>query len=295
MRPRTTLACAAALVALARPASACAVCAASDPTLNAPGAERPFARRLRVGVDALVGSVREATPDGRLLTVDDRRVAATVSYAPVRDVLVSLVVPALARTLRDGATRDSALVAGDVDARVYGIAWRGAGAWNPSLGFFGGLKLPTAPIERDARGVPLPTELEPGCGSVVPYVGAVYAIHRGVWSGVATAALYLPFSVREQPHPGDSLRATAWLQLQPTRAFASRLGVSARVDGSGELTRGVADLNSGGFVGYVTSEILLAPATDFVLAVGAAFPVAQSLLGAHHEAPIASVRAAYDF
>lgn len=275
---------------------ACAVCAAGDPTLQAPGTEQPFAQRLRLGVEALAGRVSEATPDGRLLAIDDLRFAATATYAPTRDVLVSLTLPALNRTLRDGAGGAStALMAGDVDARVYGVASRSTGPTRRQLAFFAGTKGPTAPIERDASGVPLPVELEPGCGSIVPYVGAAYAVGRGRLSGQASVAAYLPFAVRDQPHPGDSLRAAAWAQVQAAPALATRLGLSARLDTTGELSKTVADLNSGGFVGYVTADVVVSPATDLVVAVGAAFPAVQVFLGTHRESTIAGVRAAYDF
>lgn len=274
---------------------ACAVCASADPTLQAPGFEQPFAQRFRLDVDTLAGQVAEAAPDGRRLTLDDLRLAATATYAPTRDLLFSLTVPALERSLHDGAASTSAFMPGDVDARVYGVASRAVDTARRQLGFFGGLKGPTAPLERDTYGVPLPVELQPGCGSLVPYVGAVYALGRGHYSGQANVAIYLPFSVREQPHPGDSLRATAWFQIQETHAIATRFGVSTRLDATGQLSSTVADLNSGGFVGYVTTDVLVSPATDLVLAVGAMFPAVQAWLGVHRESTIAGIRAAYDF
>jgi hypothetical protein len=274
---------------------ACAVCASADPTLQAPGFEQPFAQRFRLGVDALVGRVAEDTPDGRRLELDDLRLSATATYAPTRDLLFSLTVPALERSLHDVASRTSALIPGDVDARVYGVASRSIDATRRQLGFFGGFKGPTAPIERDMFGVPLPVELEPGCGSIVPYVGSAYAIGRGRYSGQVSAALYLPFSVRDQPHPGDSLRTTAWLQIQATHAFATRFGMSTRLDSTGQLSATVADLNSGGFVGYVTTDVLVSPTTDLVVAAGAMFPVVQAWFGVHRESTITGLRAAYDF
>jgi hypothetical protein len=288
-------ACAVAFVSAPKIASACAVCAASDPTMTAAGAEQPFAKRLRLDVEALVGGVSEGAADGRWLALDDRRLALTLAYAPSRDVLVSLVLPTLDRTLYDGPKHTTTLTLGDVDLRVYDVAWRRDGTTRRRLAFLAGARGPTAPIERDSFGVPLPVELQPGCSSIAPYVGAAYIAERGRLSTQLSAVLVLPFSVREAPHAGDSLRASAWLQVQPVQTIATRFGVRARVDGTGELSPGVPDLNSGGFAGYVASDIVVSPAEDVVVSVGGAFPVVQAWLGEHRETAIASAQVAYDF
>ena len=276
-------------------ALACAVCAAADPTINAPGAEQPFQRRLRISLELMSGNVREGTPDARILSLTDQRVAATVSYAPVRDVLLSLVVPVLHRDLSGAGEQQTIWTLGDLDLRAYGVAWRDVSSWRRSFGLFGGLKTPTAPLENDSRGIPLPAELQPGCSSLVPYLGASYSLGRGIWSGQLSAALYLPFSVRSAPHPGYSMRAVSWLQMQPVHALATRVGLTARADASGELSPGVADLNSGGVIGYVTTDVLVSPTADLVLSLGALFPAAQALLGEHREGTILSARVGYDF
>lgn len=283
------------LTFLSRGAWACAVCAAADPTINAPGAEQPFHRRLRLSLELLVGAVREGTPDARVLQVADQRLALTASYAPVRDLLVSVVVPGLHRSLSGSGENADTLVLGDLDLRAYGTAWRGTGAWRRSFGLLGGMKLPTAPLQEDSRGLSLPAELQPGCSSLVPYLGASYSLGRGIWSGQLSVSVYLPFSIRTAPHPGYSLRAVSWVQAQPFRVLATRVGLSTRVDATGELSPGVADLNSGGLIGYVTTDVLVSPVTDLVLSVGALFPVAQALLGTHREGTIASARIGYDF
>ena len=69
----------------------------------------------------------------------------------------------------------------------------------------------------------------------------------------------------------------------------------AQIDATGELASGVADLSSGGFVGFVTTDVLVAPWRDVVVSVGAAFPIVQALYGEHRESTIGSVQLAYDF
>ena len=279
-----------ALLAAERAAVACAVCAAEDPTIDAPGLERAFAHRLRLGAEALAGSVSEAAADGRLLTVSDLRFAVNAQLAASKDLLLSATLPVLDRALFDGGASARSWVLGDAEARVTNVAWRGGGLVAQSLTLSLGVKLPTAPEERDLRGAPLPDELQPGCGSVVPYAGAAYSARRGALSGQASALVYLPFSVRDGPHAGDSLRLTAFTQVQATMAVATRFGVKVRIDGTGELAPGIADLNSGGLAGYVTSDLLLRPTPDLVISFGGAFPVVQAFLGTHRETAIANVQ-----
>jgi hypothetical protein len=295
VRRVAAVAVAIALTGAARMGAACAVCSADDPTMTASGAEQPFAHRLRIDVEALVGGVGEAAADGRWLALDDRRLSVTAAYAPSRDVLVSLVVPTLDRTLYDGATHSTTLSLGDVDLRVYDVAWRRDGRTRRRFAFLAGGRAPTAPVERDTEGAPLPVELQPGCSSIVPYVGAAYVAERGMLSTQLSAVIALPFSVRNAPHAGDSLRMSAWIQAQPARSFATRFGVRARLESTGELAPGAPDFNSGGFAGYVTSDIVVSPAEDVVVSVGAAFPVLQAWLGEHRETAIASAQIAYDF
>jgi hypothetical protein len=292
----TSLAAVSAIAGLLRvvDAHACAVCATGDPTLRSALAESGYAGQLRVDVDALIGRTSEGANDGRWLSIDDRRIAATLVYAPSRDVSFALVLPMLWRELRDRGTTSSTVVLGDVEARAQQVVWRSTSPTRDRLALIGGLKVPTAPIGDDASGAPLPSELQPGCSGLEPFVGVAYSAGRGRWSGEAGALVYLPFAMRDGPHTGDSLRFGGSMQLQLRDRVAARFGVHARVDGSGELSSGIVDLNSGGFVAYVAPEISARPMTDVVASIGLAIPVAQIWLGAHRESSTLSLRVAID-
>lgn len=210
-------------------------------------------------------------------------------------LLVSVAVPVLYRTLQDGPTVASSFVPGDVEARAYAVLSRNVGATSRQLALVGGVRGPTAPIQLDARGAALPAELQPGCGALVPYLGLAYAV-GGRWiTGEASATLTMPFSIRDGPHAGDSLRAAAWMQIEPTSLVGTRFGMRVQLDSTGELSQGVTNLNSGGFIGYVTTDAIASPWMDVVVSVGAAFPLVQALMGEHRESTIASVQLAYDF
>ncbi len=139
----------------------------------------------------------------------------------------------------------------------------------------GGLKLPTAPVQRDAYGETCQPISSPARARS-PRAGAVYALSNGPWSLYASAAFYMPFAVREGPHSSDSLRSSITGQRQLSSAVATRLGFSTRLDAAGERDR-QPDPTSGGLMGFVSAELVLSPVTDWVLLAGAYFPAVQAL------------------
>jgi hypothetical protein len=184
-----------------------------------------------------------------------------------------------------------------VETRVQLEAWAARySTVRRRLVLFFGTKVPTAPVQSDASGALLPSVLQPGCSSVVPLLGAAYVVAHAPWSWTASGTLLLPFVVREDaPHSGNSLRASLIGQWQPLRWLGARGGLLGRLDGGGLLADGQSDPSSGGFVGYVSADALVSPATDLVLSVGGMVPVVQAWRGEHHEGPILAASAAYDF
>ena len=78
------------------------------------------------------------------------------------------------------------------------------------------------------------------------------------------------------------------------RRFAARLGIDTRLDGTASADD-KPDPSSGGFVGYLSPQLVVSPATDLLVQVGAHFPVVQALRGFHREGAILAVGATYDF
>jgi hypothetical protein len=224
------------------------------------------------------------------------RAEGGVAVAVTEAILASAVVPVLHRlveaapdvpTSPDAKRTSTRTTLGDVELRVSHLAWQSEpGATTERLGVVVGTKLPTTPIERDAFGRYVQTDLQPGCGSIMPFAGLSWSLTSSIWSLSTFATLLMPFSVREGPHPGDSLRAGAALQLQPTTRFAARVGTTARLDSTGAVD-GTTDPRSGGFIMYATPEIIVSPVSDVVVSLGAAIPTVQALRGYHVAAPIA--------
>lgn len=276
------------------PANACATCSAGDPTLVASGSEQAFEARKRLSLDLRATSERAAS-----LSVAEERLELRFGLALTPSVLITAGLPAMHRSiesLADGA-RSQELTLGDAELQASSTVWTtGMARVRESVLVFGGAKAPTAPLQTDAHGVPLPVALQPGCGSIVPTLGASFLASTSPLTFVATTSFTLPFQVRDGPHAGDSWRTSATLQFQPARSkIATRFGVSTRIDQAGLSNESDVDPDSGGFVGSVSGELLVSPATDLVLGAGMFAPVLQVLRGSQHEGAIALVSASYDF
>ena len=283
----------------ARPASACAVCGAADKTLPAKGEEIGFAGRVRVTLDGRAAAfAARFTP----LRVTEMRLVPGLAVAigggggaTASDrsdpVLVSVDAPILRRSLSlDGAASDRWMI-GDVEGRVSWVAYRSR---SRRLAVHGGIKAPTAPLERDPAGAMVPTDLQPGCGAIAPLVSATYTWTSTLVTAWTTATLLFPVAVRAGLHPGDSPRASTTIQLQPARVFATRLGVHGRLDAAGDRD-GEVDAQSGGASVFVSPELVVSPVSDLVVSVGAAFPIVQETRGHRVTAPIALVGVGWDF
>jgi hypothetical protein len=260
------------------------------------GDEKTFAGRARVSAELRVGHVRVGTPGVDEVGLSEERLELSGAYAPTRSLLLVLAVPLLYRqaAFHDGATTRFFTV-GDIELRAKQFVFNGRrGGFQHNVAIQGGVKAPSAPVQNDDRGVPLPAALQPGMGAVTPFAGVFYGVGRWPWSFFASATVYLPFAVRDSAHASDSFRASASVQRQVGRAFAARIGIDTRLDGSGD-TNGKPDPNSGGFVAYLSPALVVSPVVDLLLAAGAHVPFGQALQGRHHESTIAALSVTYDF
>lgn len=274
------------LLALALPtrALACTVC--TNPNVR-PRAVEADPRRLRLELGAKLG-----TAEAGGVRVDDRRFDLLYTLAPVPGVELSVEVPTLARTVRSrGQASKLNVVPGDLELGVLGALWSwratrvDATVLDERLFLRGSLKLPTAPIARDANESPLPGVLQPGCSSVVPTIGVGYAIAASVWSFSTGGSLVLPIPVRDAPHTGASLRSFATLSVRATRYLAGTLGLTTRLEPSGELRTDVRDPDSGGFVGSTMVGLSVAPVGALRIGIAMHVPIVQALAGDQRLSP----------
>lgn len=302
-RVATLLALAAAVVSVVAPreARACAVCGAAERALPTNGAEVPFEGRRRATFDGRAAAF--ATRAEYAVHVTELRAEAGAGVAVSPSTMIGVDIPVLRRVVTSEQPRPQILrpassdrvdhvILGDVELRLSHVAWRNADGRRLTL--VASAKGPTAPIEHDPTGAPVAPDLQPGCGSIVPSAAATYAWMGSLVSFWTTASFLFPVSVREGPHPGDSLRASGTLQLQPTDVLATRFGAHARYDTTAELDGAVVS-RSGGASTHVSTEIVYSPTMDVVIAVGAAFPVVQGMRAYRSTSPVALASVGVDF
>jgi hypothetical protein len=129
---------------------------------------------------------------------------------------------------------------------------------------------------------------------VDPILGLSYATFQGDWSGYASGHAYFALPGRGGDRSSSSLRLSTSVQRQLIPAFALRLGLDTRVDARGtEDGRAAAD--SGGFIGFVTPEVLVQPTEELVLVATVRLPAVNALAGHHDESAIVGLAAAVDF
>jgi hypothetical protein len=241
-------------------ALACAACACGDPTLVPMGHELPFAGRLRVGLDFRLRSETEGEA-----TTREQRVAASVSWSPVRRLTLALSMPVVRRRLAHERLADeSATRPGDLEtwARVTLLTDKNFAPIH-RLELIGGLKLPTGTTDASQDGVRMSDHVQPGTGSWDASLGAAWVFRPpSDWSAYASALVTRVlvqgplFDV-----PLTTLRSSVAVQRGFGERFAARLVADGRVDVDGLVLLGGADL-------------LVEPVTDLLILVGGSLPVA---------------------
>jgi len=274
---------AALLVAGAAPskAQACAACGCGDPTLTSMGAEQPFATRVRLSAE-LTHRTQAIGADLARLRIEEWRLDLGTAWFPTDWLGISASLPVLWRSAAwPAASAVASWGLGDAEIRTRAVMVR------PNLGghMFAlvlGLRAPTAPTLRDQYGA-LRAESQPGTGSFAPMAGAQYGWYRDPWSVAASSIVFVPIGHGTGGiAPGPSLRTGVAVQWQPDVRLALRLGIDTRLDGIAR-ERGRPDEDSGGFIAFLSPDVLLSPVDDLLVSVGLRIPVVNALRGHQSE------------
>lgn len=278
--------CALLAIPLSGRASACASCGCGDPTLTAMGVEQPFQGRLRSALELSYRSDRIGTPGVDELSLRELRADAALAWAPIDTFFLVASVPFVYREARDASLAQSdAWGLGDIELRGKWFAYRDR-AFAPRIlvALVGGLKLPTAPWQKDPDGERAPLEAQPGTGSLDLLLGPAIAVFAGDVSAALSAQWFQPITTRAPLEPGSSLRGSLALQHQTLAWLALRALSEGRWDRPA-YEDGERDPNSGGWVLFAGGDVLVSPAEDVSIAVGARAPVLEQLEGEHDEGP----------
>jgi hypothetical protein len=279
----------------ANSAQACATCGCGDPTLTALGAERPYQNRVRVGLDFRYRTDAIGEAFRNQIRIKEQRLGIFGAWAPSSRLFLQIDMPVLRRTVRYPNLAETTTIAlGDFELRAkLFVAQERIFAPRHLFALVFGFKLPTAPRQTTVGGAQVPSEAQPGTGSFDPILGVSYAFVTRPWAFYGSILASAPLRSTAAFRASTSLRGTTAVQYQWTSAIALRLGLDTRIDGK-SFENATPERDSGGFVAFVSPEVLLNPTADLVFFGAIRYPVASSLQGFHDEGPVASLGVGYD-
>ena len=280
------------LTVAGRTASACATCGCGDPTLTAVGIDKPYANRVRIGLEERFGGTTAGNPSDpdQFEQTWVLRSSLVATWAPTPRVTIMGTLPVLAiwTYVAPQSPWASSVGLGDAELAARAIVWRDR-AWSPQhmVSLLGGLKLPTGPRISDSTGATLAPDDQPGSGSWDPFAGLGYAWFGPTWSAFSSVAYRYTTPGRDGYRRGQSVGATAGVQLQPWGRVAFSLAGDFRwsaADQSQTPTGPVDVPNNGGAMLALTPALLIAPVSDWIIRVAYQIHLGEWLNGIQSEA-----------
>jgi hypothetical protein len=274
---------------------ACATCACGDPTLTSMGTEQPFAGRLRLATTVRAWGLTTGVEGEDAIALRELRMDVSAAYAPTPWLFLSATLPLQAREVRDvSLARETAWGVGDLEVSARATVFRDR-AFSPNhmVSVLAGVKLPTAPLQYTLEHQPLSLDAQLGSGSLDPFAGLAYTAFGAPWALVASVTGYHPTRGHEGFRAGASVRTTLAAQFQPSPRWALRLATDTRLEALSD-TRGERSRHGGGFIAFLSPDVLFSPVTDVVVEVGVRLPVLNLLGGSIHPTPILHTALAYD-
>jgi hypothetical protein len=280
-----------------RVSHACATCSCGDPTLTTMGNEKPLAGRLRASIDLRYRTDAVGEPRIDEVELREERIDLALTWAPLERLFLGVMLPVSYRDITYvnlARQRVVGLADAELRAKYYFYQDRSF-APRHLLAVQVGAELPTAGTQRDRNGAALPSEAQLGTGGLDPILGASYGYFREPWSAYVSATVVLPTDSRAGIEPGRSLLGTAAGQYQIDVDWAARLGVDTRVDQRSHNQGSGDEPDSGGFIAFLSPELVFSPTTDLIVSASVRVPVVNRLSGFHDEGLIAQTAITYDF
>jgi hypothetical protein len=264
-----------ALALMPHPAEACASCACGNPVLTSMGTEPPLAHRVRLATSLRAWTQTESLAGAEELTIRELRLDLLGSWSPTARFSVMLALPVQLREVTDATlARERAFGTGDLDVSARLVLWmeeRMRPRW--VIAATAGMRFPTAPLIRDARGARLSDDAQLGGGGFAALAGLTYSGFFGErWSLHAALLGELPFTGRDGSVMPLTGRFYFSPQFQPATWIALRTGAEVRAEAA-RLRHGEVDATGSGFAFFFAPEVLLKPANQLTLLVGARIPL----------------------
>lgn len=276
---------------------ACATCTVGDPSLTVMGTEKNFAGRWRLSTDFLQREETIGMAGINQREVSESRLTLGISYAPAQDWVLSVQLPIVRKELTNiNLSTAEQTAVGDVTLSAKQFLYQDRPIQTQHMaGWLVGMRLPTGQEQNDDQGNPLDIDVQPGAGNWVPSLGAWYGYYRFPWFGYLSSTLHYPMGEGYADfEEGTALLTTAMLQYAPNYSLALQLGLDTRWSEKHRYA-GVADEDSGGFIGFLAPGLVINLAEDLLFHVTVQVPVFDKLQGEHEENAIYRFGLTYDF
>jgi len=265
----------------------CAVCSAPQPGADSSSADDGSVTMVATA-DVRVGGTTLGLA-GSALGVVERRIEGRIGVALLRDLVVSLGMPVLFRSLELRGETSFATVAGDLGLSADATLLDVGTSLRHRLWLSPAVKFPTAPVEQSPAGEVLPSGLQPGCSAIAPEVEVVYAVGDGVVGGRFGGGLGLHVAIREAPHRGTEANLFAEIEVHPARAVGLRAGTRWLFSTTGDDADGNGEPDSGGTLGYATLGVDVTAADAFTVSASLEVPAIRALVGEQAPTPIGAL------
>jgi hypothetical protein len=277
-------------------AFACATCLCGDPTLTSMGMEKPFAERMRSGVEYLNrGETVGEANDGEHV-IAEQRLTYNFSYALNTTWIFAASLPLVTKHVdRYDLSSEQGSGVGDMD--VYARWFIGGDESFPVRELWGlqfGMRLPTS-SEQYANGEAVDFDAQPGAGATIPGLGAWYGYYRTPWFLYTSATYQHAIDEGYQGYQaGDVFLVTGQAQYALNTKLALLFGLDARYKRQ-DRYYGVVDENSGGSLVMAAPGLTWAPYEDWVVNLNVQLPIIQNGYGRQDEDSTYRIGVVYDF
>lgn len=274
---------------------ACSTCMVGDPTQSLMGAEKPFEDRLRLSVDHMDRSEELGQAGVNKKVIDEQRMTFSLAWAPNRRWMLGINVPYVKRQLESFNLNNQEITAlGDVSVTVKSFMQEKESFQRHMYGFLGGVKFGTAQEEKDAQGLPLDFDTQPGQGADVINAGAWYAHFRYPYLFYSSAAYHVAGDGYQDFQAGDALTFNATTQYAQSQKLSWYLSAEGRYSERDQFD-GVDDPDSGGTLVFLAPGLIYTIRQDLLLNAVVKVPTIDNLYGDHEETTIFSIGITYDF
>ena len=275
---------------------ACATCLCGDPTLTTMGTEKPFAGRMRVGVEYLNRGETVGEAGVSEHVIEEERLTYNFSYSFNAQWIVAASLPLVTKTVdRFDLTHEQASGVGDVDLSARWFI--GGDTPFPVRELWGlqfGLRLPTS-TEQYANGEAIDFDAQPGAGTTIPSLGAWYGYYRTPWFFYTSATYQHAVDEGYQGYQaGDVFLVTGHAQYAVNPDLALQFSLDARAKAQDHYFD-VVDEDSGGLLVMASPGLAWTPLEDLIVNASVQLPVIENVNGRQEEDPTFRLGVIYDF